>query len=105
MQKPQQQQQQKRAETEEERRARKKREYEKQRVEERRQHMLKQSQASVLQRTKEAIGSRGLAQTHGQHPHGSASGSRMIDRRTPFLSGDRIENRLKKPTTFLCKLK
>ncbi|PPD68318.1 hypothetical protein GOBAR_DD34803 [Gossypium barbadense] len=38
--------------------------------------------------------------------HGSMIGSRMGDRRgTPFLSGERIENRLKKPTTFLCKLK
>ncbi|PPS18872.1 hypothetical protein GOBAR_AA01707 [Gossypium barbadense] len=36
----------------------------------------------------------------------SSPGSRMGDRRaTPFLSGERIENRLKKPTTFLCKLK
>lgn len=90
-------------ETEEERRARKKREYEKQRAEERRQHLLKQSQASVLQRTKEAMGSRGSGHGHGQHHRGSASGSRTMDRRTSFLSGDRTENRLKKPTTFLCK--
>lgn len=91
-------------ETEEERRARKKREYEKQRAEERRQHMLKQSQASVLQRTKEAAGLRGSG--HSKHQHGSSSGSKMMDRRsTPLLSGDRIENRLKKPTTFLCRMK
>lgn len=97
--------QQKRAETEEERRARKKREYEKQRAEERRQHMLKQSQASVLQRTKEAMGLRGSAQGHHHH-HGSMSGSKMMEKRTnPFLSGDRVENRLKKPTTFICKFK
>ncbi|ONK59004.1 uncharacterized protein A4U43_C08F1980 [Asparagus officinalis] len=66
--------------------------------------MLKQSQASVLQRTKEAVGSRGSG--HSKHHHGSASGSKMMDRRsTPLLSGDRIENRLKKPTTFLCRMK
>ncbi|KAK6153622.1 hypothetical protein DH2020_013261 [Rehmannia glutinosa] len=41
----------------------------------------------------------------GSKGHGSISGSHMGDRRsTPLLSGDRIENRLKKPTTFLCKM-
>ncbi|PKI58262.1 hypothetical protein CRG98_021344 [Punica granatum] len=38
--------------------------------------------------------------------HGSIVGSRMGDKRaTPLLSSERNENRLKKPTTFLCKMK
>ncbi|KAI4386991.1 hypothetical protein MLD38_004860 [Melastoma candidum] len=49
---------------------------------------------------------------HGRgrkHGHESALGSRMGDRRasgtTQLLTSERIENRLKKPTTFLCKMK
>lgn len=85
-----------RVETEEERRMRKKREYEKQRQEEKHRQMLKESQNTVLQKTQ---------MTSGKGP-ASISGSRMGDRRaTPLLGGERIENRLKKPTTFLCKLK
>lgn len=77
-----------RVETEEERRIRKKREFEKQRQEEKRRQQLKQSaeKAKVL--------------SSGAKGHGSISG-----RPTPLLSGDRNENRLKKPTTFICKLK
>ncbi|XP_039134803.1 LOW QUALITY PROTEIN: protein PAF1 homolog [Dioscorea cayenensis subsp. rotundata] len=91
-----------RVETEEERRARKKREYEKQKQEERRQHMLKQPQANVVHKM-QIPSSSGVKPGHG---HGSVAGSRMMERRaTPFLSGDRADNRLKKPTTFLCKLK
>ncbi|KAJ6826245.1 putative protein PAF1-like protein [Iris pallida] len=114
----QQQQQKPRAETEEERRARKKREHERQRAEERRQQMLRQSQASVLQKTKDVraamAGDTGPGASRGAHhrprpqPHpGSMAGSKMMDRRAGvgFLASDRIENRLKKPTTFLCKLK
>lgn len=94
-----------RAETEEERIARKKREYEKQKQEERRQLMLKQSQAKVLQKTQMLAANIGGARATGR-PHGSMVGSRMGDRRTaPFLTGDRVENRLKKPTTFICKMK
>ncbi|KAL0397030.1 UNVERIFIED_CONTAM: protein PAF1 [Sesamum calycinum] len=87
-----------RVETEEERRVRKKREYEKQKQEEKLKQHLRESQNKVLQKTQMlASGAKG---------HGSISGSHMGDRRsTPLLSGDRIENRLKKPTTFLCKLK
>ncbi|KAI3737668.1 hypothetical protein L2E82_27678 [Cichorium intybus] len=87
-----------RAETEEERRLRKKKEMEKQRQEEKHKQQLKESQSKVLQKTQ--------LLSSGIKPHGSVSGSHMGDRRaTPFLSGERIENRLKKPTTFLCKLK
>ncbi|KAG6390565.1 hypothetical protein SASPL_148303 [Salvia splendens] len=77
-----------RIETEEERRVRKKREFEKHK-----QH-LRESQNKVLQKTHIlASGAKG---------HGSISGSHVGDKRsTPLLSGDRIENRLKKPTTFL----
>lgn len=87
-----------RVETEEERRLRKKREYEKQRHEEKHRHHLKESQNKVLQKTQML--------TSGAKGHGSISASHMADRRTaPLLSGERTENRLKKPTTFLCKLK
>ncbi|KAI4381897.1 hypothetical protein MLD38_007919 [Melastoma candidum] len=85
-------------ETEEERRLRKKREYEKQKL---------------LMREKEkphVISNSGKGHGHGhEHGHESALGSRMGDRRasgtTQLLSTERIENRLKKPTTFLCKMK
>ncbi|KAM1412513.1 hypothetical protein ACFXTO_025232 [Malus domestica] len=86
-----------RVETEEERRLRKKREFEKQRQEEKHRQQLKDSQNSVLQKTHMLSSGKG---------HGSIVGSRMGERRaTPFLSGERTENRLKKPTTFVCKLK
>ncbi|KAE9588076.1 hypothetical protein Lal_00003189 [Lupinus albus] len=86
-----------RAETEDERRLRKKREFEKQRQEEKHRHLLKESQNSVLQKSQILSSGKG---------HGSVIGSRMGEKRnTPLLSGERIENRLKKPTTFLCKMK
>lgn len=86
-----------RVETEEERRLRKKREFEKQRQEEKQRQQLKESQHTVLQKTQMLSAAKG---------HGSIVGSRMGERKaTPLLSGERIENRLKKPTTFLCKLK
>lgn len=92
-------------ETEEERSARKRREHEKQRQEDKRQLMLKQSQAKVLQKTQNLAASSGGARASGR-PHGSMVGSRMGDRRmAPLLTGDRVENRLKKPTTFICKMK
>ncbi|KAJ7951710.1 RNA polymerase II-associated, Paf1 [Quillaja saponaria] len=84
-------------ETEEEKRLRKKREFEKQRQEEKHRQQLKESQKSILQQTQLLSSGKGL---------GSIAGSRMGERRTtPLLTGERIENRLKKPTTFLCKLK
>lgn len=68
-------------------------------MENKRQHMLKQSQATVLQKTQ-------MLASGSARPHGSMVGSRVAERRTtPFLGGERIENRLKKPTTFLCKMK
>lgn len=85
-------------ETEEERRLRKKREFEKQKHDEKMKQHLKDSQNKVLQKTQMLAS--------GSKVHGSISGSHMGDRRsTPLLSGDRIENRLKKPTTFVCKMK
>ncbi|KAK3121066.1 hypothetical protein QOZ80_8BG0645480 [Eleusine coracana subsp. coracana] len=95
-----------RAETEEERRARKKREYEKQRVEDRKQQqMLRQSQATVLQKTQQVRAAQQpqLQSRHHQQPAGSrptAAGSRPSS-----VPAERFENRLKKPTTFLCKHK
>ncbi|CAA6659867.1 unnamed protein product [Spirodela intermedia] len=60
--------------------------------------MLKQSQATVLQKTQ--------TMSSGMKVHSSMAGSRMVERKTaPLLGGDRVDNRLKKPTTFLCKLK
>lgn len=86
-----------RAETEEERRLRKKREHEKLRQEEKHKQQFKESQNSVLQKTQILSSGKG---------HGSIVGSRMGDRRaTSLMGGDRTENRLKKPTTFLCKMK
>lgn len=87
-----------RMETEEERRMRKKREFDKQRQEEKQRHQIKELQNSVLQKTQ--------VPSSGKGP-GSLVGSRMGDRRaTPLLSSERTDNnRLKKPTTFLCKLK
>ncbi|KAF9690098.1 hypothetical protein SADUNF_Sadunf01G0160500 [Salix dunnii] len=86
-----------RAETEEERRLRKKREFEKQRQEEKHRQQLKESQNSALQKNQMMPSQKG---------HGSIAGSRLGDRRvTPLLGAERTENRLKKPTTFLCKLK
>lgn len=87
-----------RVETEEERRLRKKRELEKQRHAEKHRQYLKESQNKVLQKTQ--------ILASGMKGHGSVIASHMGDRRTaPLLSGERTENRLKKPTTFLCKLK
>lgn len=87
-----------RVETEEERRLRKKKEFEKQRQEEKHKQHIKESQNRVLQKTQML--------SSGTKGHGSIAGSHMGDRRTtPLLTGERIENRLKKPTTFLCKLK
>ncbi|KAB5574282.1 hypothetical protein DKX38_001476 [Salix brachista] len=86
-----------RAETEEERRLRKKREFEKQRQEEKHKQQLKESQNPALQKNQMMPPQKG---------HGSIVGSRLGDRRvTPLLGAERAENRLKKPTTFLCKLK
>ncbi|KAG8656431.1 protein PAF1 homolog isoform X2 [Manihot esculenta] len=86
-----------RVETEEERRLRKKKEFEKQRLEGKHRQQLKESQNTILQKTQLLSSQKG---------HGSIVGSRMGDRRaTPLLGGERIENRLKKPTTFLCKMK
>ncbi|KAI7727674.1 hypothetical protein M8C21_001130 [Ambrosia artemisiifolia] len=89
-----------RVETEEERRVRKKKEMEKQKQEEKHRQQLKESQSKLLQKTQM------MSSGSGSKPHGSITGSHMGDRRaTSFLSGERVENRLKKPTTFLCKLK
>ncbi|XVE88816.1 hypothetical protein DITRI_Ditri19aG0098800 [Diplodiscus trichospermus] len=80
-----------RVETDEERRLRKKREFEKQRQEEKHRLQMESQKTQMMSSGK---------------GHSSIVGSRVGDRRaTPFLSPERIENRLKKPTTFLCKLK
>ncbi|XP_068649942.1 protein PAF1 homolog [Aristolochia californica] len=87
-----------RVETEEERRLRKKREFEKQRQDEKLLLQSKESHPHALHKSH--------ATSSVPMPHGSIAGSRMGERRAaPLLSGERIESRLKKPTTFLCKLK
>ncbi|XP_059645095.1 protein PAF1 homolog [Cornus florida] len=87
-----------RIETEEERRLRKTRELEKQKQEEKQRQQLKELKNTVLRKTQML--------SSGMRGHGSISGSRLGERiTTPLFSGERIENRLKKPTTFLCKLK
>ncbi|EOA33261.1 hypothetical protein CARUB_v10022183mg [Capsella rubella] len=78
----------KKFETEEERRLRKKRELEKQRQEEKLRHQMKNSHKSQMPKG-----------------HTSVVGSRAEEKKpTPLLTTDRVENRLKKPTTFICKL-
>ncbi|KAG7590908.1 RNA polymerase II associated factor Paf1 [Arabidopsis suecica] len=72
----------KKIETEEERRLRKKKELEKQRQEEKLRQQMKNSHKS-------------------QMPKGHTEEKKP----TPLLTTDRVENRLKKPTTFICKLK
>ncbi|KAJ7963075.1 RNA polymerase II-associated, Paf1 [Quillaja saponaria] len=85
-----------RAETEEETRFGRKREFEKQRQDEKHRQELTESQNSILQQTQMLSSGKGL---------GSLAGSRKGERRTThLLAGERIENRLKKPTTFLCKV-
>lgn len=92
-------------ETEEERSARKRKEYEKQKKEEKMQHMLKLSQEKVLQKTQMLAASSGGARASARQ-QGSMVGSRLGDRRTGIsLASDRTENRLKKTTTFICKMK
>ncbi|CAD6246716.1 unnamed protein product [Miscanthus lutarioriparius] len=91
-----------RAETEEERHARKKREFEKQRVEDRKQQqMMRQTQAAILQKTQQRAAQQQPQSRHHHHQPPVATGSRP----TSVPNAERFENRLKKPTTFLCKHK
>ncbi|XP_010417804.1 PREDICTED: protein PAF1 homolog [Camelina sativa] len=73
----------KKIETEEERRLRKKRELEKQRQADKLRQQMKNSHKS----------------------HMPPKGHTEERKPTPLLTTDRVENRLKKPTTFICKLK
>ncbi|XP_078173144.1 hydroxyproline-rich glycoprotein family protein isoform X1 [Carex rostrata] len=100
-----------RVETEEERRARKQREYEKHKQEEKRRLALRQSQATVLQKTSQQKGGamtggparqdHGRAQPHG-HGHGLVAGGARLTGATQLIG---VENRLKKQTTFMGKIK
>ncbi|CAO2189701.1 unnamed protein product [Urochloa humidicola] len=97
-----------RAETEEERRARKKREFEKQRAEDRKQQqMIRQSQATVLQKTQKThAGQQPPSQSrHHHHQPGGSRAAATGSRPASAPNAERFENRLKKPTTFLCKHK
>ncbi|GLJ15804.1 hypothetical protein SUGI_0260570 [Cryptomeria japonica] len=100
-------------ETEEERHLRKKREHEQRKQQEKekekeKQRREKESQAALLRKTQ--LGSSAKALPPPQSTPQVAAGSRgvgdaRVDRKPQFLTADKIENRLKKPTTFLCKLK
>ncbi|KQJ95325.1 protein PAF1 homolog [Brachypodium distachyon] len=96
-----------RVETEEERRARKKREYEKQKVEERKQQqMMRQSQASILQKTQQVrAAQQQQPQSRHHQPSGGTRAATTTSRPASAPNTERFENRLKKPTTFLCKHK
>ncbi|CAO2205813.1 unnamed protein product [Urochloa humidicola] len=98
-----------RAETEEERRARKKREFEKQRVEDRKQQqIIRQSQVAVLQKTQKTHAGQQQPSQSRRHHHHQPGGSRAAatgSRPASAPNAERFENRLKKPTTFLCKHK
>ncbi|KAI4972847.1 hypothetical protein ZWY2020_003772 [Hordeum vulgare] len=99
-----------RVETEEERRARKKREYEKQKVEDRKQQqMMRQSQATILQKTQQVRAAQQQQQPQPQSRHLQPSGgtrvATTVSRPVSAPNTERFENRLKKPTTFLCKHK
>ncbi|AQK50748.1 Protein PAF1-like protein [Zea mays] len=97
-----------RAETEEERRARKKREFEKQRVDDRKQHqMMRQTQATILQKTQQVRTAQQQPQSrhHHHHPPGGSRAGATGSRPATAVNAERFENRLKKPTTFLCKHK
>uniref|UniRef100_A0ACD5ZZP4 Uncharacterized protein n=1 Tax=Avena sativa TaxID=4498 RepID=A0ACD5ZZP4_AVESA len=98
-----------RVETEEERRTRKKREYEKQKAEERKQQqMMRQSQATILQKTQQ-VRTAQQKQPQPQSRHPQPSGVTRMGTTAPRPASapntERFENRLKKPTTFLCKHK
>ncbi|KAM0872822.1 hypothetical protein ACQ4PT_038466 [Festuca glaucescens] len=98
-----------RVETEEERRTRKRREYEKQKAEERKQQqMMRQSQATILQKTQQ-VRTAQQKQPQPQSCHPQASGGTRMGTTAPRSASapnaERFENRLKKPTTFLCKHK
>ncbi|KAJ1267360.1 hypothetical protein BS78_07G050000 [Paspalum vaginatum] len=98
-----------RAETEEERRARKKREFEKQRVEDRKQQqIMRQTQATILQKTQQVRATQQQQPQSRHHHHQQPGGSRAVatgSRPASAPNAERFENRLKKPTTFLCKHK
>ncbi|KAK4482010.1 hypothetical protein RD792_012926 [Penstemon davidsonii] len=86
-----------RNENEEEQRLRKNREFEKQKQEEKLKQQLRETQSKVLLKTQ--------MMASGSKSHGSFGGSLMGDRRNNPLLNGAIENRLKKPTMFMCKMK
>ncbi|XP_037410853.1 protein PAF1 homolog [Triticum dicoccoides] len=97
-----------RVESEEERRARKKREYEKQKLEDRKQQQLmRQSQATILQKTQKVRAATQQPQQQSRHlqPSAGARPATTASRPAATANAERFENRLKKPTTFLCKHK
>eukprot|EP01018_Ginkgo_biloba_P006406 Gb_03648 [translate_table: standard] len=92
-----------RGETEEEKRLRKKKEYEKRKQEEKQQRE-KESQAGAALLRKNPSGS--SLQSNKVAAGGTASrGDGRVERKPQYLGAEKIDNKLKKPTTFLCKLK
>uniref|UniRef100_A0A0D6QWV7 Uncharacterized protein n=1 Tax=Araucaria cunninghamii TaxID=56994 RepID=A0A0D6QWV7_ARACU len=90
-------------ETEDERRLRKRKEYE--RKQEEKQRREKDSQAGSTLR-KNQMGS--SLQSVKATPGGISTrgvGDARVERKPQYVGADKIDNKLKKPTTFLCKLK
>ncbi|KAL3840853.1 hypothetical protein ACJIZ3_025444 [Penstemon smallii] len=86
-----------RTENEEERRLRKKREFEKKNQEEKLKQQLRETQSKMLLKAQMTAS--------GSKSHGLFGGSLMGDHRNKPLLNGATENRLKKPTMFMCKMK
>lgn len=89
-----------RGETEEEKRLRKKREYE-QRKEEEKQRREKEASAALLRKNQLASSLHSTKVAAGATPRGDG----RVERKPQYVGAEKIDNKLKKPTTFLCKLK
>lgn len=94
-----------RGETEEEKRLRKKREYE-QRKEEEKQRREKEASAALLRKNQLGSSLHSAKVTAGATPRGATPrGDGRVERKPQYVGAEKIDNKLKKPTTFLCKLK
>lgn len=89
-----------RGETEEEKRLRKKREYE-QRKEEEKHRREKEANAALLRKNQLGSSLQPAKVTAGSTPRGDG----RVERKPQYVGAEKIDNKLKKPTTFLCKLK
>uniref|UniRef100_A0A0D3GWI1 Uncharacterized protein n=1 Tax=Oryza barthii TaxID=65489 RepID=A0A0D3GWI1_9ORYZ len=67
--------------------------------------MMRQSQATVLQKTQQVRAAQQPQSRHHQQPSGGSRPAVTATRPAAAPNAERFENRLKKPTTFLCKHK